>query len=116
MINKKKLLQLDKQMHSLGVKENDLIEKFITASGKGGQKVNKTSVAVYLKHVPTSLEVKCQRERSREANRFWARRLLLEKITCALTGVNPQEKKNLRIRKQKDRRKRRQKKVDMISK
>jgi len=60
-------------MTKLGIHEDDLIEKFILGSGKGGQKVNKTSSCVYLKHLPTGIEVKCQASRSRETNRQTAR-------------------------------------------
>ncbi|MEN9654358.1 MAG: putative peptide chain release factor 1 [Chlamydiota bacterium] len=67
-------------MEKLGIQEGDLVEKFILGSGKGGQKVNKTSSTVYLKHTPTGVEVKCQETRSREMNRFLARRRLCETI------------------------------------
>lgn len=77
MIEKNKLHDL---MHSLGVEEKDLVEKFVLGSGKGGQKVNKTSSCVYLKHLPTGIEIKCQKTRSREENRYWARVLLLREI------------------------------------
>jgi len=67
-------------MKQLGIDEDDLIEKFILGSGKGGQKVNKTSSCVYLKHLPTGIEVKCQQGRSRELNRYVARYELCEKF------------------------------------
>lgn len=67
-------------MYELGIEEKDLIEKFILGSGKGGQKVNKTSSCVYLKHIPTGIEIKCQRTRSREGNRSAARLMLCEEI------------------------------------
>ena len=55
-------------------------EKFVRSSGPGGQNVNKTSTCVYLKHIPTGIEVKCQSERSQSANRRIARQLLAAKI------------------------------------
>ncbi|MDD5653153.1 MAG: peptide chain release factor-like protein [Candidatus Omnitrophica bacterium] len=58
----------------------DVVEKFIRSQGPGGQKVNKTSTCVYLKHVPTGIEVKCQQERSQAQNRILAWRLLREKV------------------------------------
>ena len=71
---------LKRQMEEWGIREEDLIEKFILGSGKGGQKINKTSSCVYLKHIPSGIEVKCQAERSRELNRQLARRELLKRI------------------------------------
>ena len=47
------------KMKRFGIKESDLIENFIRAGKKGGQKLNKTSTCVYLKHKPTGIEVKC---------------------------------------------------------
>ncbi|MDD4183782.1 MAG: peptide chain release factor-like protein, partial [Candidatus Omnitrophica bacterium] len=59
-----------------GIREEDIVEKFIRASGPGGQFVNKTSSCVYLKHIPTGIEVKCQKERSQALNRYAARKIL----------------------------------------
>jgi protein subunit release factor B len=71
---------LEKKMAALGVREEDIVESFIRSSGPGGQNVNKTSTCVYLKHLPTGLEVKCQRQRSQVLNRNLARHILLSKI------------------------------------
>lgn len=79
--------ELYRKMEDLGIVEDDLIEKFILGSGRGGQKLQKTSSCVYLKHIPTGTEVKCQRERSREMNRFFARRELCEKIESEVLKV-----------------------------
>ena len=64
---KEKMLQ--DRMKRLGVAETDLEETFIRSSGPGGQKVNKSSSCVYLRHLPTGLSVKCQKERSQSLNR-----------------------------------------------
>lgn len=69
-VSPEKIRQLEERMASLGIREADIEEKFIHARGRGGQKVNKTSACVYLRHAPTGIEVKCQESRSREANRF----------------------------------------------
>jgi protein subunit release factor B len=70
------------RLRELGLRKEDLVEKFIRSAGKGGQNVNKTSTCVYLKHLPTGIEVKCQQERSQALNRVAALRLLVEKIAA----------------------------------
>jgi len=101
---------LDEKMSRLGIREQDLVEKFVRSSGKGGQKVNKTSSCVYLKHLPTGIEVKCQRERYQSLNRFLARRLLTDKIERTILGkLSEEEQRIQKIRRQKRKRSRRAK-------
>ncbi|MBL7068915.1 MAG: peptide chain release factor-like protein [Candidatus Omnitrophica bacterium] len=96
---------LKARMDSLGIKEMDLEEKFIRSSKKGGQKVNKTSSCVYLKHKPTGTEVKCQKERSQALNRFLARRILVNKIESLVLGREAEEQRRIeKIRRQKRKR------------
>lgn len=98
------------KMASLGVSESDIDEKFIRASKKGGQNVNKTSTCVYLKHKPTGIEVKCQKERSQALNRFFARRILVNKIESLVLGRKAEVQKRIeKIRRQKRKRSRRAK-------
>jgi len=80
MISPEKQSQLQALMEEAGVLEDDLVEKFIRGTGHGGQKINKTSSTVYLKHVPTGLEVKCQAGRSQAMNRHVARLELCAQI------------------------------------
>ena len=98
---------LREKMEALGVREGDLEERFVRSSGAGGQKVNKTSTCVYLKHLPTGLEVKCMKERSQSINRFLARRELVDKIEKMSGRPTIKDFERVRIRKQKLRRKRR---------
>ncbi|MFA4991014.1 MAG: peptide chain release factor-like protein [Candidatus Omnitrophota bacterium] len=101
---------LKTRMDSLGIKEADLEEKFICSSKKGGQKVNKTSSCVYLRHGPTGIEVKCQEERSQALNRFLARRILVDKIESLILGRKAAARKEIeKIRRQKRKRSRRAK-------
>jgi protein subunit release factor B len=109
-ITPKKLEALLEKMKELGIEESDLTEKFIHGSGRGGQKLNKTANCVYLKHEPTGVEVKVQKTRSREMNRFFARRELCEKIEAMVKGEESErEKRQFKINKQKQRRSRRAK-------
>ena len=80
-LSKEKADELAARMERLNIREEDLIEKFILGSGKGGQKINKTSSCVYLKHIPTGIEIKCQRDRSRTLNRYLARKDLCDRIS-----------------------------------
>lgn len=110
MVRKEKLEELHEKMNKLHIKEEDLLEKFILGSGSGGQKVNKTSSCVYLKHLPSGIEIKCQQDRSRELNRFLARRELCKRLE---EKENPHLSESAlareKIRKQKSRRSRRRK-------
>lgn len=109
-ITKEKFDEIQIRMEKCGILEADLIEKFILGSGKGGQKVNKSSTCVYLKHLPSGMEVKCQRERSRELNRFLARRELCEKMEQKLFQAKSEKQREIaKVRKQKRRRSRKQK-------
>lgn len=102
--------KLQRRMERLEILEDDLREKFILGSGKGGQKVNKTSSCVNLKHLPTGLEVKCQRSRSRELNRYYARCELCDRYEeKVLHEKTEKRKKQEKIRRQKRRRSRRAK-------
>ena len=71
---------LIERMERLLVRESDLVEKFVHGSGPGGQKINKTASCVYLRHIPTGIEVHCQDGRARERNREMARERLCDQI------------------------------------
>jgi protein subunit release factor B len=110
MMRKEKQDELEARMERLGIREGDLMEKFILGSGSGGQKINKTSSCVYLKHLPTGIEIKCQRERSREMNRYYARRMLCERLEEKMEHIKSERQQlQEKIRRQKRRRSRRSK-------
>ncbi|MEM7602872.1 MAG: peptide chain release factor-like protein [Verrucomicrobiota bacterium] len=69
---------LEQRMKRWKILEEDLEERFVLGSGAGGQKINKTSSRVYLKHVPSGVEVSCQETRYREKNREIARKRLCD--------------------------------------
>ena len=102
---------------SLGARPEDLIEKFIRAGGPGGQNVNKTSTAVYLKHVPSGIEVKMQQERSQALNRFLARRALADKLEARLRGDQSAAAARVaKLKRQKRKRSRRAKEKVLVAK
>jgi protein subunit release factor B len=101
---------LEARMAKLGILPDDLVEKFIRGSGSGGQKINKTASCVYLKHIPSGIEVKCQAQRSRELNRFIARKELCETYQEQILGIqSARQQAREKIRRQKRRRSRRSK-------
>ena len=91
------------RLRQLGLRREDLVEKFIRSAGKGGQNVNKTSTCVYLKHLPTGIEVKCQQERSQAMNRVAALGLLAGKIAA----IARRERDARKQEREKDRRRKR---------
>ena len=101
-VTQEKLDELERRMLRLDIRENELVEKFILGSGPGGQKIQKSHSCVYLKHLPTGIEVKCQKDRSRAMNRFYARRELCEKIEKKVHNEQTaKEKQAAKARKQK---------------
>jgi protein subunit release factor B len=76
--------QILERLDALGVLASDMEERFVRGSGPGGQKINKTSSTVCVKHRPTGIEVRCQRERSQAANREMAWSELCGKLETVL--------------------------------
>lgn len=110
MISKDKWDKLAEKMEKLQIHEVDLVEKFILGSGKGGQKLHKTTSTVYMKHIPSGLEIKCQESRSREDNRYFARLRLCEKLQALISNEKTKAQQRVeKIKRQKKRRSRRSK-------
>jgi protein subunit release factor B len=110
MITSEKWEKLRGWMEKLGIEEFDLDENFIRGSGSGGQKINKTSSCVQLRHSVSKIEIRCQKTRSQADNRYWARKDLCERVEENLLGEKSKKQQAIeKIRRQKRRRSRRAK-------
>jgi protein subunit release factor B len=116
-ISIEKLTALEQRMAALGITEAELLEKFVRGSGAGGQKINKTSSCVFLKHLPSGVCIKCQMDRSREINRFLARRELCDQLEAIRDGKASAKTQAIeKMRRQKRRRSRRSKQQSVADK
>ncbi|MBD3270527.1 peptide chain release factor-like protein [Candidatus Peregrinibacteria bacterium] len=96
---------LMKIAEELEIFPSDISEKFVRGSGSGGQKINKTSSCVLLRHSPTGIEVKCQKHREQNKNRITAYKLLIKKIEERFKGfLSLEAQRKYKIKKQKKRR------------
>jgi protein subunit release factor B len=110
MISQEKWEKLQVRMDKLHIVESDLSEQFIRGSGKGGQKINKTSSCVQLRHAPSGIEIRCQKSRLQASNRFYARRQLCDRLEEKHLGIKSKRRQEQeKIRRQKRRRSRRAK-------
>ncbi len=101
-------LQINSRLAAVGTSSADVDERFVRGAGPGGQKINKTSSTVWLRHRPTGIEVRCQRERSQSANRelAWAEMCakLEERQRAAAAAKQDENQRESRRKRQKSRR------------
>ena len=98
-------IQIQKRLLRIGVRVEEVDERFVRGTGPGGQKINKTSSSVWLRHRPTAIEVRCQTERSQAANRETAWQELCAKLETRLR----EQKESLTQARELERRRTRQK-------
>jgi len=95
------------RLAALGVRPEDIEERFIRGAGPGGQKINKTSSTVWVRHRPSGIEVRCQRERSQTANRETAWMELCAKLEeqrrAMVAMLQDERQRNIRRNRQKSR-------------
>lgn len=99
---------------SLGVRPEEVDERFVRGAGAGGQKINKTSSTVWLRHRPTGVEVRCQRERSQTVNRLLAWQELAEKLEWRRAEARNAAQAERELARRQTRQKSRGQKVRMI--
>ena len=109
--------QIQERLDALGILAVDVEERFVRGSGPGGQKINKTSSTVCVKHRPTGVEVRCQRERSQAANRETAWTALCEKLEERLRAAEKQRQQAAaKVRRSNRKRSTRQKAISVAGK
>ena len=95
-VSEEKSRLLREKMESLGIREEDLEERFIRSSGAGGQNVQKNATAVRLTHLPTGIVVTCQNERSQAQNREFAMNILRARLLELKNAEKDEERAILR--------------------
>lgn len=99
---------------SLGVKPEEIEERFVRGTGAGGQKINKTSSTVWLRHAPSGVEVRCQSERSQTTNRLLAWQELAGRLEAQQAAGRQALRDERELERRQTRQKSRGQKVRMI--
>ena len=106
--------QIDERLAAAGATRADVEERFIRGTGPGGQKINKTSSTVWLRHRPTGIEVRMQRERSQSVNRDLAWAELCAKLEARVRAAASAEQQAREADRRRHRQKSRGQKIRMI--
>lgn len=109
-VSEEKEAALWERWEKLGIDPGEVRESFVRSGGHGGQNVNKVATCVQLKHLPTGIEVKCQQSRTQALNRYYARKILADKIETIKLGAASAERQRIeKLRRQKRKRSKRAK-------
>lgn len=106
--------QIVERLNRLNIRPEDIDERFVRGAGPGGQKINKTSSTVWLRHGPSGTEVRCQAERSQAANREKAWEELCEKLEAQVQAKNAAAQQAREAERRRTRPKTRAQKLRMI--
>jgi protein subunit release factor B len=102
------------RLRRLGVAPGDVDERFVRGAGPGGQKINKTSSTVWLRHRPTGIEVRCQDERSQASNREGAWEQLCARLEGRAASAESDARQEAELRRRRLRQKSRGQKARMV--
>lgn len=106
--------QIVERLNRLNIRPEDIDERFVRGAGPGGQKINKTSSTVWLRHGPSGTEVRCQAERSQAANREKAWEELCDKLEAQVQAKNAAAQQAREAERRRTRPKTRAQKLRMI--
>jgi protein subunit release factor B len=106
--------QIFERLARLDVELSDIDERFVRGAGPGGQKINKTSSTVCLRHNPSGTEVRCQAERSQSANRLKAWETLCQKLESRVRAAELASKHVSEAKRRQTRPKTKAQKIRMI--
>ncbi len=106
--------QIVRRLDALGVRAEDVDERFIRGAGPGGQKINKTASTVWLRHGPTGVEVRCQAGRSQTANREQACAEFCAKLETRRAEAKAEERHEREVERRRTRQKSRAQKARMV--
>ena len=107
-------IQIVEKLASFGIRPDEVEERFVRGTGPGGQKINKTSSTVWLRHARTGVEVRCQRERSQSANRELAWAELVARLAARESAAATAARQEREAARRRVRQKHRGQKVQMI--
>lgn len=106
--------QIVERLNRLNIRPEDIDERFVRGAGPGGQKINKTSSTVWLRHGASGTEVRCQAERSQAANREKAWEELCDKLEAQVQAKNAAAQQAREAERRRTRPKTRAQKLRMI--
>lgn len=107
-------IQIVERLARLSVRPEEVDERFVRGTGPGGQKINKTSSTVWLRHEATKTEVRCQAQRSQSANRLMAWEDLCDKLEAQAQTIKAAAQQEHEVKRRRTRTKSRSQKLRMI--
>jgi len=106
--------QIVRRLAALHVRVEDVDERFVRGTGPGGQKINKTSSTVWLRHKSTGVEVRCQSGRSQTANRETAWTELCDRLEERQRAAKAQQRHEREVQRRRTRQKSPAQKARMV--